>query len=140
MVVAEGEEVAVVPVKLLRWSLAITFIWFGILKLIGVSPVLLIIQKAMPAFLGSSPLFLMGLAMGEIVVGLGLLFQKTTKIASILMIVHLTIASLSVLVTQGFKPFPVLTLEGEFVVKNLVLIAAGYLLIVSKIEEKSEQM
>ncbi len=40
------------------------------------------------------------------------------------MIAHLFVATASVLISQGFDPqFPILSLAGEFVLKNLVLIA-----------------
>lgn len=116
-------------ITLLRASLAITFLWFGILKLFNVSPVLDIIVLALPPLLSQSQIFILTLAIVEIVIGILLLVNKFIKPTSLVMIVHLIIASLSVLATQGFAPnFPLLSLAGEFVTKNLVLIAAGFVL------------
>jgi uncharacterized membrane protein YphA (DoxX/SURF4 family) len=113
-------------VCILRYTLAITFIWFGILKLLGISPVLLLIDNAMPHFLLQIPFFMQTLSIAEIVIGCGLLFTQTKKYAAIGMIMHLVVATLSVYITQGFSGNPlILTMAGEFVVKNLILIASG---------------
>jgi uncharacterized membrane protein YkgB len=110
----------------LRASISFTFIWFGMLKLLNISPVLKIIEKAMPLFILNLPGFYTILALAEITIGVGILFNKTKKIAAIVLIGHLCIASISVYVTQGFSHNVfILTLPGEFVVKNLVLIACG---------------
>ena len=115
---------------LLRLTLGSTFLWFGLLKLFGVSPVQTIIYTAMPSFVSTFPLFFLGLALFEVVIGVGFFTRRFAPYAATLMIVHLIVATLSVLVTQGFSPsFPLLTLEGEFVVKNLVLIAAGVVIL-----------
>lgn len=114
---------------ILRWALGITFLWFGILKLFNVSPVMQIIQNAMPDILSRSQLFFFVLAIIEIVIGVAFLINRYTKIAVVVMILHLIVATVSVLVTQGFDPrFPVLSIAGEFVIKNLVLISAGLIL------------
>lgn len=94
------------------------------------SPVAAIILSAVPQFLAAQPFFFFGLALFEIFIGIGLFFRRTAPYAAILMILHLLVATGSVLVTQGFSPsFPFLTLEGEFVIKNLVLIAAGIVIL-----------
>src|SRR5207249_10435354 len=47
--------------------------------------------------------------------------KRFTKITSALMICYLFGITILVLISKGFSPwFPLLTLEGEFVVKNLV--------------------
>ncbi|MBI3486499.1 hypothetical protein HY025_06230 [Candidatus Daviesbacteria bacterium] len=113
-------------INFLKFSLALVFIWFGFLKLINLSPVTEIVKNSLP-FLGNNfSYFFFCLAFFEIAVGFGLLFKKSSRISALLIILHLTIASLSVLLTQGFNSsFPILTLAGEFVTKNLVLIAAA---------------
>ena len=72
----------------------------------------------------------------EILLGVAFLANRFVRLASIVMIVHLLIATISVLITQGFDPrFPILSLSGEFVVKNLVLMAAALVLFFQKQEE-----
>lgn len=115
---------------LLRLSLGITFFWFGILKLFNASPIIETVKNSLPPMLGESQIFLFSLALLEMLLGIAFLANRFVRLASIIMIVHLLIASISVLLSQGFSPrFPILSLEGEFVVKNLVLIAAGFLLL-----------
>src|SRR5258705_3464160 len=117
-------------VMLFRLSLGVTFFWFGLLKLFNVSPILNIIKQALPPVLGESQLFLFVLSAIEVVIGLAFLTNRYVKITSIVMIIHLAVDSLLVLFTQGFDPrFPLLSLPGEFVVKNLVLITAGLFLV-----------
>lgn len=120
-------------ILLLRLSLSLTFIWFGALKLFGVSPVSELIKSAMPAGVGSNELFFLVLSIMEIVIGVGLLIKPLVKLFSVILIGHLIVATLSVLVTQGFSPaFPILTFPGEFVAKNLVLITAALVLIAKR--------
>jgi uncharacterized membrane protein YphA (DoxX/SURF4 family) len=124
----------------IRFSLGVTFLWFGVLKLFNASPVLDIIRKAMPTPLAESQIFMFALALLEILIGLAFLTHKFVKLASIIMIGHLLVATASVLITQGFSPrFPILSLAGEFVVKNLVLIAAGLALFTQKSDEPSHK-
>jgi uncharacterized membrane protein YkgB len=121
---------------MLRYSLGITFFWFGILKLFNASPVIEIVEKALPPMLGQSELFMFGLAFVEMLIGIAFLANRFVKLAAFVMSAHLLVATGSVLVTQGFTPrFPVLSLAGEFVVKNIVLIAAGFVLIAEKNEK-----
>ncbi len=118
--------------RLLRLSLGIIFFWFGVLKLFNVSPALEILQKALPV-LGQSQLFMFLIAFLEILIGISFLVNKLDKTSAIVMEVYLLITTFAILATQGFNPrFPVLSLEGEFAIKNLGLMAAGLILIVEK--------
>jgi putative oxidoreductase len=117
---------------LLRLSLAAVFFWFGMLKLTGVSPVAELLHNSIP-FLGTSPYIeLLGLA--EIVIAIGLIIERLANQAAILMILHLfgTLSIAIIAPTLVFAPaFPVLTMGGEFLAKNLVLITAGLAVISS---------
>lgn len=125
----------------LRFALGTVFFWFGILKLFAVSPVQEIIRQALPPFLGESQLFMFALAFIEILIGIAFFLNQYVKLAAFVMLGHLTIATVTVLFTQGFDPrFPVLSLAGEFALKNLVLMAAGYILIVEKAEKPEEKI
>lgn len=110
----------------LKLSLAIVFIWFGMLKVAHVSPVIPFLQNSY-TFLAQSPFFeLLGLA--EIAIGVGLIVDRLAKFAAILMVFHL-LGTLSVVFIAPKMifgaSFPLLTLEGEFLAKNLVLITAA---------------
>lgn len=116
-------------VWLLRASLALVFLWFGLLKAFGVSPVIEVIDIAYPAILNYPFLFDL-LILLELAIGVGLLVSRFARTAALLGAIHLTIATLGVLFSpQAFSGgFPFLTLIGEFVVKNIVLIAALFVL------------
>ncbi len=114
-------------VPLLRISIGIVFVWFGALKLIpGASPAEPLIREAMP-FL---PLdfFIPFLGLWEIVIGLGFIVGKFMRLTILLMMLQMVGAvSPLVLYPQGvWVSFPfVLTLEGQYIIKNMVLISAA---------------
>ena len=120
-------------VFLLRLSLAIVFFWFGVLKVANLSPVAGLLRASIP-FLADSP-YLQILGIVELTIGTGLLFDRLTKQATVLMILHL-LGTLSVLVVSPsviFAPaFPVLTMAGEFVLKNIVLITAALVIMLAR--------
>src|SRR2546426_3737937 len=113
--------------RAVRISLVIVFVWFGVLKLIGRSPVAELVSHTvywLPARV-AVPL----LGGWETAVGLGLLFRVAMRL-TLLLFWMLLAGTFLVLVLrpeiafQGGNPM-MLTMEGEFVIKNLVLIAGG---------------
>ena len=120
-----------VSLPLLRIALGVVYIWFGALKFSDSSPVGELVAKTVP-FLPSH-LFVPALGGFEVLVGIGLLVGRRLAIVALLMVAHLA-GTFLVLVTQPSVAFqngdPVmLTMTGEFVVKNVVLITAGLVLI-----------
>jgi putative oxidoreductase len=111
----------------LRVVLGLVFVWFGALKLLGFSPVLSMIQQTY-TFLPAPP-FIIILGGWEILIGTGLIFKRALRFILILLCVHLTgtFVALCLAPTRFFlHGIPLLlTADGEFVVKNLVLVAAG---------------
>jgi uncharacterized membrane protein YkgB len=111
---------------LLRVSLAVVFIWFGALKVTGTSPVENLVADTVPIVDGSWFVPLLGVF--EVGLGLALLFGAF-PIVIVAMVLHLT-GTFLVLITQpelafqGGNPL-LLTTEGEFVMKNLVLLAGA---------------
>ena len=121
------------PIFLLRLSLATVFLWFGLLKLADVSPVVALLRSSIP-ILANTP-FLQSLGLAEVCIAIGLTINRFSKPTVFLMIIHL-LATLSVAVLSPqlvFSPrFPILTMAGEFLVKNLVLIAGGIVIMFSR--------
>lgn len=113
----------------LRYALALVFFWFGLLKLTGVSPVVDIIFSSFPWIMKVPALYIL-LALGEIAIGIGLIIPGIVSLAAWVATLHLTITTIGVLVSPlSFEgAFPRLSLVGEFVVKNIVLIAASLLI------------
>ena len=117
-------------IRFIRISLAIIFIWFGMLKAMGKSPVIELVSKTVYWF--DPKTFIPILGLWEMVVGLGLLFRFALRVTLFLFWLQLAGTFLVLVIRpdiafQGGNPF-LLTTEGEFVVKNLVLISAGLII------------
>jgi putative oxidoreductase len=111
---------------LLRVSLALVMIWFGALKVAGDSPVSQLVADTVPVLDGSWFVPLLGGF--EVVLGIALLAGGNLLVLAGL-VLHL-LGTFAVLITQPELAFQqgnplLLTVEGEFVVKNLVLLSAG---------------
>jgi len=80
---------------------------------LNASPAVQLIRHSFPIFAGAPYLELLGL--GEVIIGAGLIFDKLSKYAAVLMVFHL-IGTMSVAIVSPaliFAPvFPVLTMEG----------------------------
>jgi uncharacterized membrane protein YkgB len=125
---------------LLRVSLGVVFLWFGILKFTPFSPVAQLVADTLP-FLPAK-LLIPTLASFEVILGIALLVGRWTAGVVVVMIAHLS-GTFLVLVTQPAVAFqhgnPLeLTMTGEFVVKNLVLITAGLVLVTRRPKPATE--
>jgi uncharacterized membrane protein YkgB len=114
-------------IRVLRIALAIIFIWFGALKIANVSPVADLVAQTV--YWVSPKLLVPFLGFWEVVVGLGLLFAIALRLVLLLFWFQMT-GTFLVLVLHPELSFQsgsplLLTVTGEFVIKNLVLIAAG---------------
>jgi uncharacterized membrane protein YphA (DoxX/SURF4 family) len=114
----------------LRLGLGIVFLWFGALKLVpGLSPAEELVRNT--TYFVDPDLFLPVLAIWEMVIGLGLIVGKFMRITLLLLFLQMagTALPLVVLPEAVWNVFPyALTLEGQYIVKNLVLIGAGLVL------------
>lgn len=112
---------------LLRISIGLLFFWFGALKLFpGVSPAEGLIRETLP-FLPMN-IFLPLLAIWEMVIGLGFIFGKFIRLTILLMFLQMggTISPIFLNPEAVWVNFPfVLTLEGQYIFKNLVLLSAA---------------
>ncbi len=114
-------------IGLLRTALAVVFIWFGALKVVGRSPVGDLVAGTV--YWVRPDLFVPFLGIWEVIVGVGLLVGVALR--GVLLLFWLQMAgTFLVLVMRPELAFQsgnplLLTVTGEFVVKNLVLIAAG---------------
>ncbi len=114
-------------VTVLRMALGVVFVWFGALKILGRSPVGDLVAHTVywvdPAW------FVPFLGIWEVVVGLGLLAGVALRLVLFLFWLQMAGTFLVLLLRpdlafQHRNPL-LLTVTGEFVIKNLVLIAAG---------------
>lgn len=111
----------------LRFTLALVFVWFGFLKIWGFNPVFdLIYNSMMPAFAEGPGLIILGLI--ELGLGLMLCINKARTVTHTFLVLHL-LGTFSTFIYGWhvvFVPhFPILSLSGEFVIKNIVLAIAA---------------
>jgi len=114
-------------IRMLRICLGIIFFWFGFLKVIGKSPVMGLVAKTV--YWVPPQLFVPFLGFWEMAVGAGLLCAVALRMTLFLFWLQMAGTFLVLVVRpdiafQGGNPL-LLTTEGEFVIKNLILIAAG---------------
>src|SRR6266542_2583678 len=112
----------------LRIAMGIVLVWIGGLKFVDPSPVVGLIGASPFAFLASSA-FVYLLGVGEVIVAVLLFANFQTKYVGILTML-LFVGTLAIFVTTpkvayGDAGFPLLSLPGEFLLKDLVLFAAG---------------
>jgi uncharacterized membrane protein YkgB len=111
----------------LRMALGIVFVWFGALKVADRSPVAALVASTV--YWLPSAYFVRFLGVWEIAVGLGLLVPIALRVTLALFWAQMAGTFLVLVVHPGLSfqsdnPL-LLTMTGEFVIKNLVLIAAG---------------
>lgn len=114
---------------LMRTSLALIFIWFGLLKPLGMSPEEELIKNTVYFFPPGIVLFVLGC--WEVIIGIGLLYKPLLRVALLLLLIELpgTFLPLVVLPDVCFNSIPFgLSLEGQYIVKNLFLIGAAFVI------------
>jgi len=110
----------------LRISLAIIFIWFGALKLFGLSPAEDLVAKTV--YWIPSDIFIPILGWWEIIIGICLLLKPLLRLAIFLLFMQMsgTVLPLILLPEVCYTQFPFgLTLEGQYIIKNLIIISAA---------------
>lgn len=119
------ERAADAGAVLIRAGLALVFVWFGALKVAGISPVAPMLTQTFP-FLDPN-LLVRGLGVVEVVLGLGLIAWRRSVLPLVLLGGHLT-GTFVTFVLAPARMFDgslfAITTEGEFVVKNVILIGA----------------
>lgn len=122
-------------VALLRLSLGVVFLWFGGLKFFpGLSPaedlagrtITMMTFGTVPASV-SLPL----LALWEVLIGLGFLTGRCMRATILLLAGQMlgTVTPLLFFPHETFTAYPIApTLEGQYIIKNIVLLSAGLVL------------
>ena len=112
--------------RVLRYALAIVFIWFGILKPLDMSPAETLVKNTV--YFLPPEVFFPILGWWEVAIGLGLLYRPLNRIALLLLFLQMpgTMLPLVLLPDVCFTAVPFgLTLEGQYIIKNIVLIGAA---------------
>ena len=111
----------------LRFALGAVFIWFGMLKVLGVSPVADLVSRTYSFF--PEPGFLLFLGSWEVAIGIGLILKITLRTTLALLWLQMSGTFTALLLDPStffvHSNIFLLTTQGEFVIKNLVFIAAS---------------
>ena len=120
---------------LLRISIGVIFLWFGALKYFeGMSPAEDLAIKTISTLsfnLIPTKIIIYGLATWEVLIGIGLLFNLFMRETLFLLYLQMLVTFSAIFLFSGevFHIFPIsLTLEGQYIVKNIVIISAGIVL------------
>lgn len=114
-------------ITVLRFALGAVFVWFGALKIFGASPVMLLLQQTY-SFLPIHA-FILFLGVWEMLIGIGIILRRALRCVLTLLCLHLVGTFFALLLNPHHffvrgVPF-CLTADGEFVMKNVVLISAA---------------
>lgn len=116
-----------------RIGLFIVFFWFGALKVLGLSPAGPLVESLFDATLGATlpflpfATFMLAFALFECLIGILFLIPGTERVVIPLLFLHLitTILPLFALTTVTWTAFMVPTIEGQYIIKNVLIVAAA---------------
>ena len=114
----------------LRYSVGTIFIWFGLLKPFGMSPAQDLVENTVYWF-DDKTSFVKFLGCWEVVIGLTMVYKPLLRVSIFLLFVQMpgTFLPLILLPEVCFTKFPFgLTLEGQYIIKNLIIISSALVL------------
>ncbi len=119
------------PTNVARFAIFVVYFWFGILKVVGLSPatelVHALFDQTLAAFIPFNTFFLL-FALFEVAIGVMYLFPKFDKVSFPLLLLHLFLAAGPLVLlpaavwTQPLVP----TLEGQYIIKNILILSAAW--------------
>jgi uncharacterized membrane protein YkgB len=116
---------------LARFALFLVFFWFGFLKVLGpeYSPASDLVKSLFEAtvpFMTFETFFLL-FGLFECLIGILFLVPKADRVAIPLLLIHMvtTIMPLFLLPAMAWSGFLVPTLEGQYIIKNILIISAA---------------
>ena len=118
---------------LVRIPIFIIFFWFGFLKIIDLSPAQQLVKDTvywMPFLTAESWTYIIGA--WEVLIAICFLFKRTTLIAMILLFLQMSGTFLPLVILpeitfQNSNPF-LPTLEGQYIIKNIIIITAALMI------------
>lgn len=118
-----------ISVPVARFGLFVVFFWFGFLKVIGLSPASGLVQNLFESTVPfmSFHVFLIAFGVFECIIGIAFLIRGLERVVIPLLFIHMvtTFMPLFLLQSETWSGFMVPTLEGQYIIKNLVIIAAA---------------
>jgi len=118
-----------ISVPVARFGLFVVFFWFGVLKVMGLSPAGPLVQQLFERTISfmSFNHFMILFGLFECLIGILFVFPGLERIVIPLLFLHMitTFMPLFLLPSVTWNSFLVPTLEGQYIIKNLVIIAAA---------------
>jgi uncharacterized membrane protein YkgB len=108
-------------------AIFVVFFWFGILKIVAESPanplISDLLEKTLPFITFDQFIILFGIY--EMIIGVAFLIRGLERLAILLLIPHMitTVLPLILLPAVTWQSWLVPTLEGQYIIKNIVIIA-----------------
>jgi len=114
-------------IPLVRISIFIVYFYFGLLKVLGVSPAEVVVRELWSHTLSfiSFKDFLIVFGLFEMMIGIIFLIPGKERLALYLLIPHMitTFGPLVLLPQYSWKGFMIPTLAGHYIIKNVVIVA-----------------
>ena len=110
-----------------RFAIFIIFFWFGILKVIGISPASPLVLSLLAETLSfiTPEIFLIYFGIFEMIIGISFIIPRFERFAIALLAIHMITTSLPLFMLKTitwqstFAP----TMEGQYIIKNILFIA-----------------
>jgi uncharacterized membrane protein YkgB len=117
-----------------HWAIALVFVWFGGLKVIGLSPASPLVSALLASTMPFMPYDLFQVLFGlfEVLIGLMFIWPRHERVAVALLTFHMvtTVLPLAFLSSMTWSAPFVPTLEGQYIIKNIVIIALAAMILV----------
>lgn len=117
-------------IPLARVALFVVFFWFGFIKLTGMSPAGELAEALTAKTVGSElfDVLFKILAFLECVIGVLFLIPKAVRVVIPLLFFHMAVvcAPLVLVPELTWQAFLVPTLEGQYIIKNIVIVALAF--------------
>ncbi len=118
-----------ISVPVARFGLFVVFFWFGILKVFGLSPATPLVQALFEHTISFMPFstFIILFGLFECLIGILFIIKGYERVVIPLLFIHMitTFMPLLLLPTETWQAFLIPTLEGQYIIKNLVIIATA---------------
>ncbi len=112
-----------------RLAIFTVYFWFGLLKILGLSPAGEMVRQLADKTIHFMPFptFYMVFAWFEVLIGVLFIFPRLTRLVIPLLLIHMITAALPLflLPAVSWQSFFVPTLQGQYILKNLVIIACA---------------
>jgi uncharacterized membrane protein YkgB len=116
-------------IPMARFGLFVIFFWFGALKVVGLSPASNLVQALFEQTISFMPFhtFINLFGLFECLIGILFIIRGLERLVIPLLFIHMitTFMPLFLLPQETWSGFLVPTLEGQYIIKNLVIIASA---------------